>query len=801
MYNLRNLNPVEFEDLCRDIADKMFGKHIRSFATGRDGGIDLADDTLKFIIQCKHIENYSNLKSSLKKEVDKIVGRNFEDYYIFTSCDLTPNNIMEIVEQFSFLPFFDGSHVISAKDIDEFLSKEENFEIVRRNHKLWYCSNDFMRLLENNDVFLDSDVLISKIHEKYPLYVETTIYKKALDLLAENKSLLIVGNPGVGKSVLSEMLVLHYAEKGYKVKYTTSGEIVNIKKTISNGKEIILLDDFLGSNELELSNEKVRQTESLIAYVNNHSDKKIILNSRLSLLNQAKEKTQKIEDLVENLGDSIVVVNCDDMTKEDKAEILFNHLYFRNIGEQYFDAVRRNDYYKDIITHVNYNPRIIDYATKPKFISQLTPDEYVDFIIEKLDNPQDVWRDEFYHKFSKADRILAYVIYTLGDSNVKPKIASNAFSYAIRNEHDIDKTVNSFDVSLLHLTDSILTINNYNKMGSLSFINPSVSDYIIKEFEKNDELRTSFLDRAMYIEQIGKIFGKYSSEMKELVNTGKILNFKAYTYEIRLQFVDLVVGLNIRNDGIKEKFTECFRGLYYGKERLVSALPVVYNRSKILQQIFCDILISKSLIDFYDIRDFFTDFKSYETWLADLDYYHLARVFDAFKNHFIKQDEDAETFKEIIECFREYAYQILLDEACSNVDIQSIIKIEVQGSIDDDYKDGNKYYISYRVKEEIKNSIAESILAECEEQMEYLIDETDSLLNIDKRFNVKDLKDKIDEIEIDNEVDYEINNEIERLIEQKNASFDIDYEDDDVYDDENNIMEDDWSRVDRLFKK
>lgn len=186
--------------------------------------------------------------------------------------------------------------------------------------------------------------------------------------------------------------------------------------------------------------------------------------------------------------------------------------------------------------------------------------------------------------------------------------------------------------------------------------------------------------------------------------------------------------------------------------------------------------------------------------MADLDYYHLVKVFEAFKFHFIKHFDAAETFKKVIACFKKYIYQILLDEAYSNVDIESIIRIEVANNIDSNYPYENRY-MSYRVREEIKNRVIESILEEGEEQMEYLIDKTDSLLNIDKLFNVDDLKDKLDKFEIDNELDDAIDNEIDRRIAFLNESLHIDYDDTYDYEDEEDILEDDWSRVDRLFQK
>lgn len=73
MYNYSNLCDYEFEILCKDIMQKKLGKPLQIFARGRDGGIDITDDTVKknVVIQAKHYikSKYADLLSSLKKEV------------------------------------------------------------------------------------------------------------------------------------------------------------------------------------------------------------------------------------------------------------------------------------------------------------------------------------------------------------------------------------------------------------------------------------------------------------------------------------------------------------------------------------------------------------------------------------------------------------------------------------------------------------------------------------------------------------------------------------------------------------
>ena len=43
MLNYANLNDIEFEYLCKDIMQRILGMQLRSFAQGKDGGIDLTN--------------------------------------------------------------------------------------------------------------------------------------------------------------------------------------------------------------------------------------------------------------------------------------------------------------------------------------------------------------------------------------------------------------------------------------------------------------------------------------------------------------------------------------------------------------------------------------------------------------------------------------------------------------------------------------------------------------------------------------------------------------------------------------
>lgn len=67
MFDLTNLNDYEFEMLCRDIMQELFGTKLYVFSRGIDSGVDICDKEKKptIIIQSKHYagSTYAQIKS------------------------------------------------------------------------------------------------------------------------------------------------------------------------------------------------------------------------------------------------------------------------------------------------------------------------------------------------------------------------------------------------------------------------------------------------------------------------------------------------------------------------------------------------------------------------------------------------------------------------------------------------------------------------------------------------------------------------------------------------------------------
>lgn len=235
MYNYHNLNDVEFEELCKDIMGKVLGTNLRVFAKGRDGGIDLTDNSLthQIIVQVKHYINsrFSDLRTCLKKEVEKVAAWNPRQYYVCCGMELTDPNVGEIYDMFS--DYMDSDkNIFTLKEIDDFLQQPDNADVVRKHYKLWLYASNILYEVYNQNIFIDCEALLSDIDEDCKFFVQTTSYDECLKYMEKNRMVMLIGAPGVGKTITSKMLILYFASLGFRIRYTTNGDISDLKRSL-----------------------------------------------------------------------------------------------------------------------------------------------------------------------------------------------------------------------------------------------------------------------------------------------------------------------------------------------------------------------------------------------------------------------------------------------------------------------------------------------------------------------------------------------------------------------------------------
>jgi hypothetical protein len=593
VYNLSNLNDYEFEILCKDVMEKKLSTKLHRFAKGKDGGVDLCDKKtpMQYMIQVKHYINskYSDLKTALKTEIEKVQREKPQNYYVCCSVELLPQQRREI---FSFFSDYmkDISFIIDKTDIDDFLSKEENKEIVERNYKLWLCSTNVLSMVQNQHVFIDCNEILNDIEKYTKLFVTTKAYFECRNKLLDRNIIIIIGTPGVGKSTISKMLLLFFASENYVVRYVTDNNIKDIKDVLSHEptkKEIILLDDFLGQHYLNLSDKQPNELKTLISFVEKNPNKKIIMNSRITIINEASSSSIDFANLIDQYENDNYLIDLDKMSDLEKAEILYNHLYFNELPIEYLLCIKDHKNYASIIKHENYNPRIIEHVTKFKNYTKVLPNDYMQYVISKLNNPDSVWEDEFRNRLEEIDRIFMSTLYSLTNTKVEMNILRSAFNKRILKTAQ-STTLNNFEDVIIRLTNSLLKIIVEKGKQYVSVINPSVNDYMNKKIDNNIVEQITIINNAYYIEQITK-FKHNKKEVYELIYSNKIMELSSIDKTIAYHYLNLIISYELKDMRIKEYVQKAFESIcskyLWGYDDLITYL------------------IEKGYVEYYDLRE------------------------------------------------------------------------------------------------------------------------------------------------------------------------------------------------------
>ena len=620
MLNYENLNDVEFEYVCKEIMARMLKTKLERFGAGKDGGVDLTDDAYKkdIIIQVKHYvkTDIKGLIRSLKAELPKIQEHHPKQYYICCSKDLTPQNKSEIFGIFS--DYMDSTeNIISRIEIDDFLSEEKNKDILRKHFKLWIESTNILTEILNNDIFIDCEALLYNIQNEQQLFVKTIAFEKSIDCLNKNNVLILLGNPGVGKTITSKMLILHYAANGYRIRYTTDGaDLASLKKAISTekeSKEVILLDDCFGQAYFNMKETQENELIALIKYVKMNPNKILIMNSRITIYREATERTPNLVTSFENKEYKVYIIDMTNMSDLEKAKILYNHLYFKKVSDDFLFQIKKDKNYWQIIQHPNYNPRIIEYICAPHRLSNIIADEYMDFIFKSLNNPEEVWKNEFERRLKDSDRILVTTLYSLSNSAISKEFLKTCYNHRIKSINGIDTSINQFEQALSRLSGSF--VKNFDKNGEqmISMANPSINDFIRAHIEQNQLEQLSMIDSSITVQQLKRLLDKtdFATKIKQLFLSKEILNFCFESEKQKTNYIAYYVSKHrILNDDFKVYIHNYLKDI--SDIDIYEYLPE--RKIRVLEG-----LLSEDLCQFYELFGIFRDFNMVEGILDILD--------------------------------------------------------------------------------------------------------------------------------------------------------------------------------------
>ena len=641
MLNYANLNDMEFEALCKDIMERMLNVSLWRFGPGRDHGVDLTDDvsTKSIVVQVKHYRDSTTdqLVRSLKKELPKVTELGPQQYYICCSRKLSADNINALYQHFQAY-MASARHIVTLIEIDDFLNQEANRDILKKHFKLWLDSTGILEDLLNGDIFVDCEALLSDVDDLQKLFVRTSAFDKALKVLESNQPLCIIGDPGVGKSITSKMLVLHYAAQGYRVRYTTDvTDLKSLKKSLRDDAatpEVILLDDCFGQAYFEMKTSQSSELVALIKYVKLHPNKVLILNSRVTIFQEARERQQELVRCMERKEFRVHVLDMNNLSGEEKAKILYNHLAFSGIPDEYFESVRAEKRYYRIIFHRNYNPRIIEFVCNPNRYSKIPAALFFEYIMKQLDNPQEIWANEYDDRLQPADRILLQTIYSMTTTTVNAVLVRRCFERRIAGIPTIDKTLDQYTRSLNRLNEGFIKIIDNRGSQELSMQNPSVNDFLDSRLRVGTLEYQELIDSICTDKQLRLIPEKERlSYAVDLLQTGKIDGFIFIEPRHRSRFIArCLLTAKLCIDRYRTDLLN-FLAMTDGSDYWA------YSSSSEKFRIMCGLRASE-IWEFYALKDFFRQSDHFDTVLRQFDLEDAVSLINTAEDYYYLDDNE-----------------------------------------------------------------------------------------------------------------------------------------------------------------
>lgn len=511
-YDFSTLHDKEFESLCIDLLSAEFGKQFTRFKSGRDSGIDgrfFTSDGSTEIIQCKHYlkSGFNTLLQTLKNtEQPKVNKISPQKYYVVTSVPLNPANKTKIRALFTnYMP--NDDYIIGQEQLNILLDKHPNLE--RNYYKLWLSSINVLNTILNNAIIGRSDSFLGKIRAKSNLYVFSDIVSKAAKILKEKNTVIIEGEPGIGKSTLAEMLILIVIKNNYKV-YKIENSINEAEEILSPSeeeKQLFYFDDFLGSNYLTaIENHKDSHIVNFIERISRTKNKKFILTSRTNIIQRAKSLSDTFNNAKTKQNEYILKVT--DLSKINKAGILYNHIWHSNLPADYIDQLYEDKRYLKIIQHKNFNPRIIEFITDVDRLSEVSPSQYWADIEKKLNNPAEIWANTFDNQSNDYVRALVLLVVFSNGKITEQKL--------IEAYNNISKTITKTETQNTDFASSVKIAVNYfinrstessTEETSYSLFNPSITDFILIRYYNNSETIYNILNSLRTAESVDFVYG------------------------------------------------------------------------------------------------------------------------------------------------------------------------------------------------------------------------------------------------------------------------------------------------------
>ena len=198
-----------------------------------------------------------------------------------------------------------------------------------------YGLGDLSQILDER-AYAQASVLMASARDQLATFVVTEPYRKAAEALRSYRFVLLLGEPAVGKSVIALMLAIAAADNWgcLTVKARSASELVARWNPHEPG-QFFWVDDAFGAvrHDEQLTSDWLRSMPHVMAAIDIGA--RVVLTSRSYIYQDARRLLKEYS--YPRLREQQVIVDVEDLSPEERRQILYNHIAY---GDQPPDVRR-----------------------------------------------------------------------------------------------------------------------------------------------------------------------------------------------------------------------------------------------------------------------------------------------------------------------------------------------------------------------------------------------------------------------------------------------------------------------------
>lgn len=398
-YELHTLGWKAFQNLCVSIAGEIWGQTVQiyfdSYDAGQDGafhgtwkakGGELFEGS--FTVQCKFTAkadkqlHLSDLNDELAK-AKRLAARGLADnYFLLTNARLTGASVKTICEAFETVSGVKKFSAHGADSISRFIRESSRLRmLVPRVYGLGDLSQIFDERAQ-----VQAREILSALGDDLVKVVITDAYARSARALVKHGFVLLLGEPACGKSTIAAALAVGALDEWgcSTFKIRTPDELVRHSNP-HESKQFFWVDDAFGATQLDLSVTTAWNGVFPHMHAAIRRGARVVFTSRNYIYNGARHFLK--ESALPVLRDSQVVIHVEDLTKDERQEILYNHIRLGNQPKEFKSEVKVH--LSMVAAHPRFSPEIArrlgdSHFTKKLFISEAPLRHFVEHPVELL---------------------------------------------------------------------------------------------------------------------------------------------------------------------------------------------------------------------------------------------------------------------------------------------------------------------------------------------------------------------------------------------------------------------------------